>query len=111
MKKRINSRSKGCRGEREWAEYLREHGYPEARRGRQYSGSPDSPDVVCGIPDTHAEVKRTETISPYKAMDQAIRDAGDDVPYVAHRRNDKIWLVILRADDFIRIMQKAAFPF
>jgi len=111
MKKRINSQEKGKRGEREWAEYLREHGYPEARRGRQFRGSPDSPDVVCGIPDTHAEVKRTETLSIYAAMFQAEYDCGDDMPYVAHRRNGKEWLVILRADDFIRVMEKAQFPF
>jgi len=94
------SRNKGARGEREWAAYLAEHfGCEDAHRGRQYSGGPDSPDVAKGIPGTHAEVKRTEKLSLYAAMEQAECDAGDAVPYVAHRRNGKRWLVICYADD------------
>jgi Holliday junction resolvase len=41
----MNSRNKGKVGEREFASLLREHGF-DARRGQQFSGSPDSPDVV-----------------------------------------------------------------
>jgi hypothetical protein len=37
---RINSRQKGARGERQWRDELRAHGY-DARRGQQFSGSPD----------------------------------------------------------------------
>jgi Holliday junction resolvase len=102
----INSCSKGKRGEREWAKYLREHGFTNARRGRQFRGSPDSPDVVDGIEGTHCEVKRTEKINVYDAMKQALDDAGCKMAYVAHRRNDKRWLVILTADDFLKIMDQ-----
>ena len=37
----MNSRRKGKVGEREFAALLREHGF-DARRGQQFSGSPDS---------------------------------------------------------------------
>ena len=43
-----NSRRKGKEGELEVARILRDHGY-DSRRGVQYSGSPDSPDVT-GLP-------------------------------------------------------------
>lgn len=94
-----NSRQKGARGEREWAAYLRELGFADARRGQQFSGSPDSPDVAGGIPGTHPEVKRVERLNLHDAMKQAVRDAGHAIPYVAHRRNRGEWLVTLRADD------------
>lgn len=95
-----NSRAKGCRGEREWRDMLRSMGYDGARRGQQYSGANGDPDVVGGIPNTHCEVKRVESLSLYKAMEQAVEDARDgEVPYVAHKRNRKDWLVIVRACD------------
>lgn len=94
-----NSRQKGARGEREWAAYLRDLGFADARRGQQFSGSPDSPDVAGGIPGTHPEVKRVERLNLHDAMKQAVRDAGHAIPYVAHRRNRGEWLVTLRADD------------
>ena len=101
----MNSRDKGCRGEREWAAFLTEHGY-QARRGQQFSGSPDSPDVVCPqLKDFHFEVKRTERLSLYKAMDQADHDSGgEQMPVVAHRKNQRDWLIILDAEDFMRIL-------
>ena len=102
----MNSRDKGKRGEREWAEECRKHGYLEARRGVQFAGGADSPDVV-GLPGFHCEVKRTENLSVYKAMEQSEHDsAGRAVPLVAHRRNNRPWLVVLRAEDFFRLIAK-----
>lgn len=96
----INSRNKGARGEREWAAVLRSMGWEEAHRGQQHAGGSDSPDVAKGIPNTHAEVKRVERLNIDKAMEQAIRDAGDDLcPYVAHRKDRGEWLVTLRSKD------------
>jgi len=95
----LNSRSKGKRGEREWCEYLRSNFDLKARRGQQYAGGTDSPDVVGGFGGTHCEVKRVERLNIDKAMQQAISDCGDLVPYVAHRRNQCDWLVTVRADD------------
>ena len=96
----VNSRAKGARGELEWAKYLGELGFP-ARRGQQFQGTPDSPDVVGGIPGTHAEVKRVEKLCIDKAMKQAEEDCGEDIPYVAHRRNHGPWLVTMRALDIL----------
>lgn len=98
----MNSRAKGARGEREFAAFLREHGF-EARRGQQFSGSPDSPDVVHNIPGLHVEVKRQERWEPEKWYAQAVRDASpDEVPVVAMKKNRGEWMVMLSADDFLR---------
>jgi len=99
----MNSRDKGKRGEREWAAYLTELGY-DARRGQQFHGGPDSPDICGGIPGTHAEVKRVERLHIHDAIQQAADDAGPDLlPYVAHRRNRGEWLITLRAKDLLRL--------
>lgn len=56
MKKRVNSRDKGVRGELVFAKHLRELGFT-ARRGQQHAGGPESPDVVTSLDNIHFEVK------------------------------------------------------
>ena len=97
----VNSRSKGKRGELEWAKYLREQLGLNARRGQQFSGSPDSPDVVGGFINTHCEVKRVERLNVDNAMEQAVSDCGNATPYVAHRKNRAEWLITVRAIDLL----------
>jgi hypothetical protein len=81
----MNSRNKGKRGELEAAKFLASEGFP-ARRGQQFSGGTDSPDVVCeALPGIHFEVKRTEKGNPYDWVAQAERDAGHKIPVVLHR--------------------------
>ena len=100
------SRDKGKEGEREIARILREHGYEDARRGVQYHGGGDSPDVV-GLPGVHIEVKRAEKLSIYEALDQSIADAAPgEIPVVFHRRNKKPWLAILRLEDYLTQIEK-----
>ena len=95
--KRINSRQKGARGERQWRDELRANGY-QARRGQQFSGSPESPDVVCpDLAGIHFEVKAVERLNVHEAFAQAERDAQGKVPVVAHRRNFWPWLVTMEA--------------
>jgi len=100
----INSKKKGATGEREFAAFLRDHGFT-ARRGQQFSGGADSPDVVSNVPGVHFEVKRTETLSLWPAVDQARRDAAaGTVPVVVHRPSRRPWIVILDANDFLNMM-------
>lgn len=101
----VNSRAKGARGELEFSSFLREHGFA-ARRGQQFSGGSDSPDVVSNVPGVHFEVKRTETLSLWPAMDQAKRDAAEGTyPCVVHRPSRRRWIAILDAEDFLNIMK------
>lgn len=97
-----NSRAKGARGERlaaaAWAEAL---GLPpdSCRRGQQFAGGTDSPDVVQPIANIHLEVKNTERGNPYLWVEQAARDGKPKVPVVLHKRNGKEWLAIVRLSD------------
>ena len=107
----MNSRDKGKRGERQWRDELRANGYA-ARRGQQFSGSPDSPDVVCdALPWIHFEVKAVERLNVQDAMDQAIRDSvrvgpgGHRVPIVAHKRGFRRWLVTMEAETFFQFLR------
>lgn len=103
----VNSRRKGKAAELEWAKWLRTKLGVFARRGQQYSGTPDSPDVESGIEGVHWEVKRRERESPREWLEQAASDAGpSDVPAVAFRRNRTEWLVCIRADDIEPFAQR-----
>lgn len=98
----MNSRQKGCRGERDLAKKLREYGY-EARRGQQYNGADGSADVL-GLPGIHIECKRVERLNLEDAMAQSKRDARDgEIPTVMHRKNNCEWLVTLDLDDFMKL--------
>ena len=103
----INSRQKGAAGEREFAKWLNDTFGVNARRGQQFCGLSGNADVVDGIPGTHPEVKRVERLNIHDAVDQAVRDCADNnVPFVAHRRNRKPWLITIRAEDLILFMDK-----
>ena len=93
------SRDKGQRGEREAASELRRLFGTDARRGRQYQGSDDAPDVISGIHGVHVEVKRVEQLRLYAAIEQAANDAGENIPVVLHKQNRKPWVAIVRLDD------------
>ncbi len=100
----MNSREKGKRGERQWRDELRGHGY-SARRGQQFSGSPDSPDVICHeLGHLHFEVKAVEKLNIQDAMEQARRDSGAKVPIVAHKRKHQSWLVTMGAETFFKFL-------
>lgn len=98
------SRTKGKVGEREVAQLLRDHGF-EARRGVQFQGGPDSPDVI-GLPGFHVEVKRTEAFRLYPALEQAKNEKREgDVPAVFHRANSRPWVVVMDAADFLALVR------
>jgi hypothetical protein len=59
--------------------------------------------VAADIPDVHIECKRAERFRLYEALGQAIADAGEKVPVVAHRQNHKPWVVVVRLDDLPRL--------
>ena len=101
------SRSKGIRGELELAQFLRDRGI-EARRGCQRRGGPYSPDVDADLEPFHVEVKRTERLALYPALDQARRDGGPErIPIVFHRTNRREWVAILPADALVELYRTA----
>ena len=99
----MRSRSKGKRGEMEAAAEISRLFHVAARRGRQYQGGDDSPDVVTGIPGIHFEVKRVESLRLYPAVEQAAAEAGGGLPVVLHRPNGKPWVAIVRLEDLPQV--------
>ena len=104
----MNSRQKGARGEREaaaaWATVMG----CRARRGQQFSGGTDSPDVVSDYGNIHLEVKRVERGNPYWWVEQAERDCGGKIPLVLHRKDRRDWLVVMRLADVPRLAKEIA---
>jgi hypothetical protein len=109
----MNSREKGKRGERLWRDELRANGFA-ARRGQQFSGSAESPDVVCDtLPWIHFEVKAVERLNIEEAMEQARLDCGapnkergiEKIPVVAHKRSFRAWLVTMDSETFFRLLR------
>jgi Holliday junction resolvase len=115
----MNSRTKGKVGEREFASLLREHGY-DARRGQQFAGGADSPDVVSdALAWLHFEIKRVQNLNLTDACVQAERDqTGSGLNaasaakakklawVVAHRRNHAPWLITMRAEFFFNLIRE-----
>jgi hypothetical protein len=106
----MNSRQKGARGEREARDAMKEILLCEARRGQQFSGGKDSPDVVHSVHGVHVEVKRVEKFNVYDAIEQATEDAGEEqIPTVMHRRNGKEWLLVCRFADLPKLASRIHF--
>ncbi len=100
----MNSRRKGKTGELDAVHALERALNVQARRGVQYKGTPDSPDVVIPLP-VHIEVKRRERVNLYEAMEQAAEQCGAKIPVVMWRRNRKPWLVCVRLEDLARLAE------
>lgn len=95
----LRSRNKGKRGEREAAAEIKRIFRTEASRGRQFAGTDESPDIRTAIPKVHFEVKRAESFRLYDALEQAARDAGENIPVVLHKQNRQPWVAVVRLDD------------
>lgn len=93
---------KGRVAERELSGILQNHGIP-ARVGDplNYGSQPD----ITGIPNIHAEVKRTEKMRLNEWLDQATGDARrfGGCPAIFHRSNRRPWTVTMLLEDWLTI--------
>lgn len=80
-----SQREKGKRGEREFAELLKTHGFDARRDGRL------DDDLAHNVDGYHFEIKRRETLALPAWIRQAEDDAGDRAAIVAHRRSNERW--------------------
>jgi Holliday junction resolvase len=102
------SKQKGAQGEREVAALMREFGFV-ARRGLQFKGTADSPDVEHNIPGFHVEVKYRRAMDFHRWLAQCEVEAGEGkAPLLFWRRDKTSWLVVLHADDFLRLAGEVA---
>lgn len=99
---KINSKQKGKKGELEFSNLCKEHGF-NTRRSQQYCGINNDADVV-GLEGIHVEVKRVERLNVSNAIRQAIEDKAEgEIPIVAHRKNYEDWLVTMTAEDWFKL--------
>lgn len=105
-RKRLNSRSKGKRGELELAHFLTDAGFPATRGRDQGAGGEGRPDIRCdALHGLHIECKRTEGGNLYKWLEQSEHDAPDGAtPVVCHRRSDRDWVVIFYLTDLLDLV-------
>ena len=103
----MNSKEKGKRVEREFAQVCRQHGY-DVRRINQFCGNTGEAADCIGLDGIHCEVKRVERLNICDAMEQAVRDSKDkeDYPAVFHRKNNHEWLVTMRLEDWFELDKK-----
>lgn len=104
----MNSNQKGKRGERELSLFLNDNGH-RARRSQQYCGNTgDAADIHCpSLEFLHIECKRVEAGNPYVWLKQSMRECGKKIATVFHRRNNEEWVVIIRAEDFLHILNES----
>lgn len=100
------SRSKGAGHEREVAcELSLILGLPLERGAR--SGVEGGEDVM-GWPGVRIECKRRKSLSVMAWMNQAVRDAGDDLPIVVMRGDRGENVMLLRLKDLPRLAERFA---
>lgn len=105
-KKRIRSKDKGARFERQLAGIFRDYGF-DARRTAQYCGNTGDASDVVGLPGLHIEAKHQEKMYLYDWMEQAKNDskAGGkgDIPAVFHKKNNAEILVTIELPVFMQL--------
>ncbi|MBQ1994899.1 MAG: hypothetical protein II237_01755 [Clostridia bacterium] len=110
MAKKINSKQKGARFERQLASIFRDYGYSESHSTAQYCGNTGDASDVVGLPSLHIEAKHQETMRLYDWVEQAKRDAAANgegkIPVVFHKKNNAEILVTLPLDGFMQIYRE-----
>jgi len=102
----VNSKQKGARFERTLAKMFREQGY-EARRTQQYCGATEDASDVVGLPYIHVEAKHYKNRAlDYDWMEQAKRDAKDNIPAVFHKTDNHEVLVTMTLDDWFKLYRE-----
>ncbi len=103
-----NSRQKGKAGELEAAHFLAGLFHQPVRRGQQFRGGSESPDVV-GLDGLHIEVKRVQQLNLAAALEQSAHEAAPgEVPLVLHRANQQRWKITIYAEDVLRLADAVA---
>jgi len=100
-----SSRTKGKSGELEVVHILEAHGYKGVKRTPNSGGLSWKGDVL-GMDGFTIEVKRCESLQLPKWWGKLVLEAGHRIPLLCHRRSRGEWLVTLRFEDFLGLMEK-----
>jgi Holliday junction resolvase len=103
---KVNCRAKGARGEREAAKLLRDLGFAGARRGQQFRGGYDTPDVICeSLPGIILEVKCEQAVKPgtkrfEDVWDRLVKDCRvRQLPALLWRHDRGQWNLTIMAEN------------
>ena len=100
---KINARRKGKTGELFIAKFLRSCGIP-AKRGQQFKGTKDSPDVVCQE-NYQVEVKNKKTLQLNSVWAKLLKEAEGKIPLLFYKGVSKQeWKVILSLSHFKKLL-------
>lgn len=100
----LNSRNKGAAGEREFINlHLRPY-WPQACRNIDQYGT-DKRDCL-NVAGVHWQIKRTERLGLWAAIEQAESEAAvTDLPVVAFRRNRSKWFCVVDAAELVALLR------
>lgn len=96
-----NSIEKGRRAERDAAKLIGSTLGPlsSARRGRQYKGTEDSPDIADALPGFNVEVKWREKVRLFAWWNKHLGECGGERPALMLTKNREPWLFVIRPED------------
>jgi hypothetical protein len=98
-------RDKGARSERAFVHWLREHGYPDARR--YLAGDGRQPGDIDAMPGIIFDVKSRAVCKPGTWMLQAEGEAGDRLATVVYHppgvADPGQWVMMLRLEEFVKL--------
>lgn len=103
----LSQRVKGQVGERWLAEKLRQYGF-SARRGQQFRGGPDSPDVICKDLPFHWEMKwgYKGGLSIRAVLKQATQEApSGSLPVGVWKPQRQRAMAFMYLDDFLSLVK------
>ena len=99
-------RRKGATAEVAVVNWLRDHGWPDARR--YLAGDGRQPGDVDGVPGVAIEVKNQARIELAAWLDQAVAEAGSALPVVVAKRRGVTdpgdWYAVLRFSDLMGLV-------
>lgn len=100
----INSRAKGKKGEQEFINlHLRPY-WPEACRNADQTK--DDKNDCLNVAGVHWQIKRTESLRVWDALEQAESEAAStDLPVVAFRRNRSRWYCVVDAAELVALLR------
>ena len=105
----IKSKAKGKKNELAFVNLLKAAGYPSARRGQQFQGTEESPDVLCSeLPIIHFEIKSGARPNPWLALKQCANDKGQNqLSVVGVHKDREPWIICMTAEDWFSLIKKA----
>lgn len=105
--KKVNSRDKGQRGERDLAKTLTDAGFPSTRGATQSAGA-NTADVV-GLPGHWLEAKFYKQHAAMRFLDQAKRDVNEkgsgEIPVALLKENYGDWAVLLDLRVYLALLR------